>query len=104
VLLTGLPAVKLSPGLPLILPLAIASRVWIARYPRSAGFQSSKAGAAPLLTYARIWFGVPRPVTITCPILFASVTARADAAIPTVVGEMMPFTSGYVVIRPCASV
>ena len=49
----------------------------------------------PSSTYGRIWFGVPRPVSATLPLYSDSERYRAAAAMPTVVGEMMPLRSGW---------
>jgi hypothetical protein len=55
------------------------------------------------LTYWRIWFGRPSPVKMTLPLYDDVDRYRAVAAMPTVVGEMMPLRFGYDCRRPCAT-
>jgi hypothetical protein len=55
------------------------------------------------LTYLRSEFGVPRPVSFTLPRYCGVSSTAAAAAIPTVVGEMIPFRSGNCWSRPCAT-
>jgi hypothetical protein len=46
---------------------------------------------APFITYSYISLGSPSPVSWTLPISPSSVIARPAAAMPTVVGEMIPY-------------
>ena len=54
----------------------------------------------PSATYFFISSGVPRPVTMTLPLYLDEERYRAAAAMPTVVGEMMPLRFGYCCSRP----
>src|SRR4051794_35018123 len=95
------PAVNVSPGLPVMRPDASAAAAWPARYPTSLGTQSWNSSTVPLSTNLRIWFGKPRPVSLTLPFFGEVDRYRAAAATPTVVGEMMPFRFGYADSSPC---
>ena len=60
-----------------------------------AGFHSSNALMVPSETYFFSEFGVPSPVSRTLPRYLSVSSTAAAAAIPTVVGEMMPYRFGY---------
>jgi len=54
----------------------------------------------PSETYFFSESGVPRPVSAILPRYLGVSRTAAAAAIPTVVGEMMPFRFGYCYSRP----
>src|SRR6476620_2006361 len=91
----SLPALNVSPTLPLILPSANAETAYPARYPRSSGFQSANALTVLSWTYFFIWLGRPRPVSAILPLYFFEVERYwAADEIPTVVGDSIPFRFG----------
>ena len=60
-----------------------------------AGVPERERWTVPSLTKAAAAFGVPSPVSITLPRYWGRWSGNgAAAAIPTVVGEMMPFSLG----------
>src|SRR6478672_8318491 len=94
------PALKVSPSLPVIWPETRATAVWAASAPSLDGSHSSKPSTVPFLTYLRMSFGVPRPVSLTLPLYLEPDRYWAAALMPTVVGEMIPFRFGYCWSRP----
>ena len=68
-----------------------------------AGFHSSNSFTVPSETNFFIELGVPSPVSKTLPRYLEVSRTAAAAAMPTVVGEMMPFRFGYCWSRPCVT-
>src|SRR6185437_5687195 len=90
----SLPAVNFWPCEPLSLPDAISTAAYAARKPRSFGFHSTNSLMVPSETYFLSESGVPSPVSAILPRYLGVSSTAAAAAIPTVVGEMMPIRFG----------
>src|SRR5262249_41210205 len=91
---------------PAALGIVLEARVtpaYAARYPRSAGVQSSDDSMGPSSHEFFTQPGVPRPVSAILPRYLAVSRTAAAAPMPTVVGEMMPFRFGYCCSSPCVT-